>query len=169
MLYFFKDGTTKTAYISLLITLIEEHNRLYGHKMLVRLLLSLDRSKSLQQNTEIADLAMMFKSTADVLVGIDLSGNPSKGQFVDYIPLLQRCRDVGFYVTVHAGELPDMIDSGTGNDKPVSNRSNSLISTNIDETQVEVGVEVEVEVEVDGQTEIIEDYYSEMDSILSFW
>ena len=137
--------------------MIEDHNRLHGHRMLVRLLLSLDRSKSLQQNTEIADLAMMFKSTSDVLVGIDLSGNPSKGRFVDFIPLLQRCRDAGFYVTVHAGELPGTIDGDTVINKPARDRS---ISFNND---------AHVEVEVDGEAEMIVDHYSEMDSILSFW
>ena len=137
--------------------------------MIVRLLLSLDRSKSLQQNTEIADLAMVFKPTTEVLVGIDLSGNPSKGQFEDYVTLLQQCRDAGFYVTVHAGEVPDAADSDTQIIQQASNRSRLMTSAHGDHAQIRDEVQVEVGVGVDGQAEMIVDYYSEMDSILSFW
>lgn len=84
------------------------HNKLYGDQMLVRLLISIDRSKSLKENEETVELALAVRTRSEVIVGIDLSGNPLKGSFVNFIPLLQKCKNLGMFITVHTAEVPDI-------------------------------------------------------------
>lgn len=101
------DGTTKDEYVKLLISKIEKHNELFGNNMIVRLIISIDRSKIVEENFDILELAIQVRSGSGILVGIDLSGNPTKGRFNDFVGLLQKCRDIGLFITVHAGEVPD--------------------------------------------------------------
>jgi adenosine deaminase len=83
------------------------HNKHYGDRMLVRLLISIDRSKSFQENEETIELALGVRTRSDVVVGIDLSGNPLKESFVNFLTLLERCRNMGMFITVHTAEVPD--------------------------------------------------------------
>jgi Adenosine deaminase len=101
------DGTTKMEYIDLLVSTIEMHNKDYGDRMLVRLLISIDRSKSVEENEETVELVLGVRTRSELVVGIDLSGNPLKGSFVDFLPLLEKCRNMGMFVTVHTAEVPD--------------------------------------------------------------
>jgi adenosine deaminase len=90
-----------------LVSTIEMHNKHYGDRMLVRLLISIDRSKSVEENEETVELALGVRTRSDVVVGIDLSGNPLKESFVNFLPLLERCRNMGMSITVHTAEVPD--------------------------------------------------------------
>lgn len=105
------DGTTKAGYLRLISSIIKEHNRVSGGKMLVRLLVSIDRSKSVAENEEL--LTLLQDDVNDDIVGIDFSGNPLVNRFSDYHPLMDRFRASGRSITVHAAEVEDSGNSST--------------------------------------------------------
>eukprot|EP01041_Mallomonas_annulata_P010929 gene10929-22815_t len=108
------DGTTREQYINLIIQQIKEHNIHNGHRMQVRLLLSIDRSKSISEANEVIQHLIQYTSTStsnessdNVLVGIDFSGNPSTGSFKSFQALLEVVRERKFPITIHCGEVPE--------------------------------------------------------------
>lgn len=75
-------------------------------KVLLRLILSIDRAKhSATQAELIVSLANQFSGQG--VVGIDLSGDPTQGSFDTFLPALARARSLGLFVTLHAGEVPN--------------------------------------------------------------
>ncbi|KJH47312.1 putative adenosine deaminase [Dictyocaulus viviparus] len=72
-----------------------------------RLLLSIDRGQSFESAEETVRLAATDKS--GLIVGIDLSGNPSlDGR--KFLPLLQKARESGLKVAVHLAEVDHQLD-----------------------------------------------------------
>ena len=69
-----------------------------------KLLLSVDRRESPRQAMETVELAASLQHRG--VIGVDLSGNPSLGKFVDWEPALQAARSRGLKVTIHTGEIP---------------------------------------------------------------
>ena len=55
---------------------------------------------------------MEYHTKTSFVVGIDLSGNPTKNKFVDFLPAAIHARSHGLMVTVHAGEVdnPSEVD-----------------------------------------------------------
>ncbi|CCF48158.1 uncharacterized protein UHO2_00487 [Ustilago hordei] len=77
-----------------------------ARKVIFRLLLSIDRAKhSPTQARTIVDLAHRYLNRG--VVGIDLSGDPTKGQWSDFEPSLIHARPLGLRITLHAGEVKD--------------------------------------------------------------
>lgn len=67
--------------------------------IVTRLIVSIDRKLKQAAVKEITDIAIEFyKSHPDVVVGLELSGNPSVGKFCDFEPSLKRARDHGLKV-----------------------------------------------------------------------
>jgi len=113
------DGTTIHEYISLLIDIIAEHNDKFGDKMLVKLILSVDRSKGIniavQTMQIIEDIGLHHKSNSTMLsqlqkiiVGLDFSGNPLGGRFEDFTSVFSRARVLGLKITVHCAETKQL-------------------------------------------------------------
>jgi adenosine deaminase len=69
-----------------------------------RLLVAIDRSRSLEEAQEHVNLAVLFLGTR-VVVGIDVGGNPSRGDLRTFFPLLRRVKDAGMFVTLHCAEV----------------------------------------------------------------
>ncbi|CAL1397775.1 unnamed protein product [Linum trigynum] len=74
-------------------------------KIYVRLLLSIDRRETAEAAMETVKLALEMRGLG--VVGIDLSGNPSVGEWSTYLAALQFAREQGLYVTLHCGEVPN--------------------------------------------------------------
>jgi adenosine deaminase len=70
-----------------------------------RLLLSVDRSQSIEEASETIDLAIFMRQISEYVVGVDLGGNPTRGDFRDFLPLFQKAREGGCKITIHCGEI----------------------------------------------------------------
>ena len=77
-----------------------------GHRMHVRLLLSIDRSGTQAEAAETVDLAHEFSQKADPIVaGLDFSGNPLRSSFVEFASHFGH--SLGLPASVHVGEKAD--------------------------------------------------------------
>ena len=105
------DGTSKAQYLQLVVSLLAEHNKRNGHVMQARLLVSVDRGQTVAGNAELEGLLRNVLDEADVIVGVDFSGDPSSsgGRFERYVPLLEQWKSSGVarHFSVHAAELED--------------------------------------------------------------
>ncbi|VVC99721.1 unnamed protein product [Leptidea sinapis] len=71
-----------------------------------RLIVSINRSSSEKEADKIVKLAIAcFKKYPNVVVGIELSGNPAIGRFRDFIYPLVMARNAGLKVTLHCAEI----------------------------------------------------------------
>lgn len=95
-----------------------------SQNMVVRLLLSINRTGSKEEAEDTVNLAAAYMARG--VVGIDLSGDPSKGSPDNFLPALARARSLGLKLSVHLAELdrpqdtealltslPDRIGHGT--------------------------------------------------------
>jgi adenosine deaminase len=124
------DGTTPELYVDTLVQLIEQHNIEKGDKMLVKLILSVDRSSRFKDALDIMIIATNYKyisGTVDnpikTIVGFDFSGNPLGGTFDNFSPLFDSARDFGLGISVHLGEIRELsekIDSSSHTDETQS-------------------------------------------------
>ncbi|XP_076937260.1 N6-mAMP deaminase-like isoform X1 [Bidens hawaiensis] len=77
-------------------------------KIIVRLLLSIDRRESTASAMETVNLALEMKGMG--VIGIDLSGNPTVGEWETFLPALKFAREQGLSVTLHCGEVPTSVE-----------------------------------------------------------
>jgi adenosine deaminase len=74
-----------------------------------RFIVSIDRSNSLEDGLENLELAIEFLNSVEyknLVVGIDLGGNPNNNDFRTFELLFQTGRQAGLKVTLHCAELP---------------------------------------------------------------
>lgn len=72
-------------------------------RIIVRLILSIDRRETTEAAMETVKLALEMRHLG--VVGIDLSGNPKTGEWTTYLPALKFAREQGLNVTLHSGEI----------------------------------------------------------------
>ncbi|GAX15340.1 adenosine deaminase [Fistulifera solaris] len=100
----------KRTYLETVLGVMNEFEQSYTRSMTCRLIVAIDRSLSEEEACENVDLAIAFrKSTlsADRIVGMDLGGNPTRGDFHCFRPHLERARQAGLRITLHCGEVAD--------------------------------------------------------------
>lgn len=107
------DGTTIGEYVRTVTELIAELNKEYAKTIVTKLILSIDRSKSLQEGRMIYELAKQYQYVGKekVIVGMDFAGNPQGGKFEDFRQLFETIRDDGFNITVHIAEAKELSQS----------------------------------------------------------
>lgn len=75
-----------------------------GGSVILKLLLSIDRAKhSADDAMAVVQLAHRYRQHA--VVGIDLSGDPTKAEFSTFLPSLSYARTLGLKITLHAAEV----------------------------------------------------------------
>lgn len=74
------------------------------HKMTTRLILAIDRAQiSPADAKEVIDLAIAHRHRG--VVGIDVCGNPTKGDISAFAEVMERAKRAGLALTVHFGEV----------------------------------------------------------------
>ena len=69
----------------------------------VSFIATMDRASPYQDNVETLTLAQRYKESG--IVGVDIAGNPTKGNLKELVSLIQKAKEYGFYTTVHLGEV----------------------------------------------------------------
>lgn len=94
--------------------------------MTCRLIIAIDRSLSIEEACENVDLAISLykkgkESDGDLytkrIVGMDLGGNPTRGDFSTFRPHLERARRAGLRITLHCGEVASSCNHDDGEAK----------------------------------------------------
>jgi len=111
------DGTSIKEYVETLLDIIYQHNSLYlegKSPLLVKLVVSVDRSKTLNDAYETLELITSSYTTwkgMKIIVGIDFSGNPLGGKFMDFVKVFELARkQYHLNVTVHASEVKELAE-----------------------------------------------------------
>lgn len=75
-------------------------------KIIVKLLVSINRREGrLSAEENLALLLKCAQSHADIVKGMDLSGDPKFGAFNEYKDLLEQARQSGLKLALHCGEI----------------------------------------------------------------
>ena len=109
---------TKRQYVQALVEAVRRCNegggsttrqRAFGHLGIqTRVLISIDRGQSRDAAEESLALAEEFRQLyPGVIVGIDVSGNPTKNDIALLAPLLRRAVSIGLKTAVHLAEVPN--------------------------------------------------------------
>jgi len=79
-----------------------------SHKgtIMVKLLLSIDRRQGKAEAEHALKIALETKAKhPDLVVGLDLSGDPTAGAFESFLPTLLKAKQSGLGVVLHCGEV----------------------------------------------------------------
>ena len=95
------EGFSKEDHISLVLDCIEEFGR---DTMTTYLILSILRTDTASQAMEVIDLAIKHKHRG--IVGIDICGNPEKGDVSIYRDAFAKARQNNLKLTLHFAEVP---------------------------------------------------------------
>lgn len=75
-------------------------------QILVKLMVSIDRRQGKESASETVDAAVVaYHQNPKIIVGLDLSGDPTKGLVSDYLPVLARGRNAGLKISIHCAEV----------------------------------------------------------------
>ncbi|KAL0232553.1 hypothetical protein GEMRC1_011300 [Eukaryota sp. GEM-RC1] len=75
------------------------------------LILCLDRAKPIPDISEWFELIALINSEHDNIIrGIDLAGNPTKGDITSFLPFFQKAKSLGLFTTMHFGEVSNQKD-----------------------------------------------------------
>ncbi|PSN55923.1 Adenosine deaminase-like protein [Blattella germanica] len=95
---------TKKEYLKAIIDAIKDTTE----KIIVKMLISIDRRQGSEVAEENLDLALIIRQQhPEILVGMDLSGDPTKGSVKEFLLVLERARSAGLKIALHCGEVPN--------------------------------------------------------------
>ena len=89
-----------SSYIEAVLDIMKE----YEEKICSRLILSIDRTQTLEQAMETLKLAENYRP---YIVGLDFSGDPNVKSFERFLPVFNLAKQINLPTTIHIGELPD--------------------------------------------------------------
>jgi adenosine deaminase len=90
---------SKEKYVETVLVAIDDHETIKGHKMRVKLMLSIDRDESVQEANRTLELALQFQERG--VVGVDLCGNPLASNDMSYESTLVEARASTLNMTLH--------------------------------------------------------------------
>ncbi|KAL0279030.1 UNVERIFIED_CONTAM: hypothetical protein PYX00_000676 [Menopon gallinae] len=100
-----EKGMTKAKYLESIISAVRNCEQKFPC-IIVKLIVSINRKNSIQDAKENVDIAIRYaKAEPDIVVGIDLSGDPHQKLFTDFIEILNKARKHGLKLTIHFGEI----------------------------------------------------------------
>ena len=94
-------GMDKDSYVNTILSCIKAHG---GELMMVHLILSIDRRNTASEAMDVVDLAMKYHSEG--VVGVDLCGDPSKGEVATFREAFAKAKSHGLGITLHFAEVP---------------------------------------------------------------
>ncbi|KAG7473461.1 hypothetical protein MATL_G00096120 [Megalops atlanticus] len=101
-----RTGLTKRKYVETVIEAIRQCKE-EGVDIEVRFLVAVDRRNGPEVAAETVKLAEDFMTSNDgVVVGLDLSGDPTVGHGKDLLPALQKAKNCGLKLALHLSEVP---------------------------------------------------------------
>ncbi|KAL7862932.1 hypothetical protein SRHO_G00119160 [Serrasalmus rhombeus] len=101
-----KTGLSKRRYIESAIEAIRQCKQ-EDVDIEVRFLVAIDRRNGPEVAMETVKLAEDFMLSSDgLIVGLDLSGDPTVGHGKDLLPALQRAKNCGLKLALHLSEIP---------------------------------------------------------------
>jgi adenosine deaminase len=95
-------GVTKGDYVKTVLDILKAHNGNDTNAMRAYLILSIDRRNTIAEAEEVVDLAIKYQSAG--VVGIDLCGDPAKGDVRIFTNSFARARAAGLKLTLHFAE-----------------------------------------------------------------
>uniref|UniRef100_A0A1B0A4N1 Adenosine deaminase domain-containing protein n=1 Tax=Glossina pallidipes TaxID=7398 RepID=A0A1B0A4N1_GLOPL len=108
---------SRRDYLKVLVETIESAQK--AHNIVVKLLISIDRSQPVEVAEEIVTLAEEIKKEyPNIVKGLDLSGDPFQGTFQSLQPLLKKAKDAHLSLALHCAEIDtaketqEMLDFG---------------------------------------------------------
>lgn len=93
---------SKEQYITTVLSCIEDFPS--GNAMSTYLILSIDRRNTLEEAMAVVDLAVQHRSRG--VVGVDLCGDPSKGEVSIFKEAFRKAKMHGLKITLHFAEIP---------------------------------------------------------------
>ncbi|KAJ7385324.1 hypothetical protein OS493_016400 [Desmophyllum pertusum] len=106
-----ETGMTKQSYIEAVLAAIEEAKKT-APDIIVRFILAISRKHGPDDALDTVHLAMQYKEKANgIIVGIDLSGDPTAHNSRDFVPALKLAREHGLKLALHIAEVPDLEDT----------------------------------------------------------
>lgn len=95
-------GITKDDYVKAVLNILNAWNRDNTNTLRAYLILSVDRRNTVAQAEEVVDLCIKYSSTG--VVGIDLCGDPAKGDVRIFTDSFARAKAAGLKMTLHFAE-----------------------------------------------------------------
>lgn len=103
-------GLTKRRYVETIIEAIHQCKN-EGVDTEVRFLVAVDRRNGPQVAMDTVKLAEEFMlSTGGLVVGLDLSGDPTVGHGKDLLPALEKAKNCGLKLALHLSEVPSQLE-----------------------------------------------------------
>ena len=96
------SSMSKDDYVTIILSCIENYPG--RSAMTTYLVLSIDRRNSREQAMEVVDLAIQYRSRG--VVGVDLCGDPSKGDVSNFKEAFWKAKLHGLKITLHFAEVP---------------------------------------------------------------
>ena len=93
-------GMTKESYVRAVLSAMSAH----ASQIKSKLIISVNRARGIQEANENVDLAIALAGQGHAIAGIDLSGDPRKGDFREYEDSLTKARRAGLKISVHFAE-----------------------------------------------------------------
>lgn len=96
---------SKLDYISVICETILQSAKKFP-SIIVKYLPSIDRAQSVKANEETLNYVLKAREKfPEIIVGLDLSGNPTAGDFSALKPILSKARENGLKLTIHCAEV----------------------------------------------------------------
>lgn len=95
-------GVSKEDYVSTVLGILDAHNNDAGSTLRSFLILSIDRRNTPAEADEVVDLAIKYQAAG--VVGVDLCGDPAKGDVRIFATAFARAKAAGLKLTLHFAE-----------------------------------------------------------------